>query len=107
MIVGVEEAKEKWCPMARDPIARRGFEEPVCSENGLATCRADQCMMWRQVGGIPCDVRAKCEQNENGEWIEIKKPGPDWEWDNKNYQWFRPYPEKARGYCGLAGRPEE
>lgn len=111
------EARELWCPMARiarhevtevetartsgDPplIAMRTDHHIVggCNTDALgrtrvpASCRciADQCAMWRWAPSTTSHPERRIQDLGNGFKKEVVVSVPD-----------------ARGYCGLAGRPE-
>ena len=47
-----EEAKIKWCPMARVPVLIAGAISSCNRENetsGMIKCVASDCMMWREI----------------------------------------------------------
>lgn len=74
-----QEAKEKWCPMARSTAgyvrgeliqaAVNTYEESYTNPN----CMVSDCMMWR--------------------------------WDYEVDKWGDPVSNPVLGYCGLAGKP--
>jgi len=72
----VEEAKEKWCPFARDTDREINVSASWNRINGKPTertlCIADKCMAWRVVYLVP----------------------------DEGYQ------SEPVGYCGLAGKPQ-
>lgn len=73
-----EEAKTKWCPMARVPAFTvdgsivGSFNDPQEQQSGAARCLGSGCMMWRPA-------------------LAWTPPGAR---------------ESGGGYCGLAGRPD-
>lgn len=94
-----EEAETKWCPQAR--VAKNGnagnryqLDIDAAYSHAFAKCIGSNCMMWR--------------------WAQ--KPNPDWKpesghslsWPQRDMRHEPPMyiDDTARGYCGLAGRPQ-
>jgi len=71
-----EEARTKWCPMARVPVADSGFK-----------CIASDCMMWR-------DVLEQYNVTKESLQKDLKS------WNSTDIIIER---ETGNGYCGLAG----
>lgn len=77
-----KEAKEKWCPFARNPIPLRSNLGNVgfvvgnrAKDDDQSPCIASECMAWR--------------------WQFLAMHGNESE-----------LTEQAKGYCGLAGEPK-
>ena len=92
-----DEAKKKWCPMAREETVVVGRWDKD-GKVGFC-CIASNCMMWRREG----------QQFEYS--IQDERPlGDGWEEDNLFYsttkkikRWNRALPH--HGYCNLGGKP--
>ena len=81
MILTEQEAKSKWCPMARVAVQ----VSPDCAFNRHgwdANCSASECMAWR--------------------WHDLAEK---WVTDIEGHYKDGIYHD-PRGFCGLAGRPE-
>ena len=83
-----DEAKQKWCPFARQASQfREGAPDAMVVANRsekdfpLGNCIASECMAWRWDSRV-----AKLEPHPDGDMCL--------RWDSE-----------PRGYCGLAGKP--
>lgn len=109
-----DEAKTKWCPMIRadnvTPLWHEKKQEPGFTPQAKATCIGSACMAWRwapnSVHGSSPIKEAIAPQmpppNPDGFWVKGAEYSRDF--DTVMYHWGL-FPN--RGYCGLAGRPEE
>lgn len=89
-----DEAKKKWCPMAR-------LQNGVGSYNRLLPqgfgCVASACMMWRVDNRLQVESRKKGDPAPEGGGWTLDNPGASFE------QFSRITPS---GRCGLAGDPK-
>ena len=72
----------------------------ACPYKPNETCDACGCMMWRWADSEREVVTADPGKDGNGPWEYEKYHACNLEY------WRRPYGERRRGYCGLAGRVE-
>ncbi len=99
-----EEARAKWCPMARVVTKEAGYNRFGNGDLSLgASCIASDCAMWR-VGAERTYIKT------NNYW-DVKNPPEGWEWVETFESGLSKFrrtgrPNEVVGYCGLAGRPE-
>lgn len=110
-----DEAKTKWCPMIRadnvTPLWHEKKQEPGFTPQAKATCIGSACMAWQwNVHDMELAV-TPVKIHEAGIIERVPPAGEGWQSADRygfgnDARWFRPM-ENQRGYCGLAGRPEE
>ena len=120
MLVTEKEAEEKWCPMYRMVCVPEGtLWDNRANNQGYSRCEASGCMAWRWVEAIPREATptpkeeiTSCE--ECAHEFMVPYEGRDWK-QLISESWQCPqcgetqmevisYPERRRGYCGLAGK---
>lgn len=105
------EASKRWCPLTTLHSARPTF---LTSDSLYGACIGSHCMAWRwstqlrRTYRIADDAAATVEP-ERPTWVPAS-----WTWtqteDGEPAGWLEPEADaqaRRRGYCGLAGRPEE
>ena len=120
MMLTEEEAKQKWCPMYRMVLHNETLWDNRSNNQGYCRCEASGCMAWRYGEEMPYVVLPQSTEkiedcNECG--LDFMVPHDEKEWRYTATGWQCPrcghiqkeaidHPERRRGYCGLAGKPE-
>lgn len=126
MLLTEKEAAEKWCPHVRIAVLA-GTGGAACNEHpdpeidAACRCVGSRCAMWRWAEPMR---RSLWMPESSVPYSEPAAPAPDrpadvpmsWEWtpamdpSDPSGGWLEPESEanaRRRGYCGLAGKPEE
>ncbi len=107
MIVTEEEAKAKWCPMARSAWGSEAPTNRTLDGNPRLDCMCigAACMHWRWAGP---EVRQSHSSTKREGWRFIAAPDC-YDHDRNEPFWLEPRNDaqkRRRGYCGLAGNPD-
>lgn len=123
MLLTEKEAKEKWCPHVRIAVLA-GHGGAACNTHPdrdiEADCRcvSSRCAMWRWADAPTCQrVQQAHDMHATTEPERPAHVPQSWVFDPYDAEdadcyarWVEPKDEAAarrRGYCGLAGKPEE
>ena len=87
-----EEAKQKWCPFARDAESNAAG---YTTTNTTAKCIGSACMAWR------CGTRGAVKHRETNV-VRFLMPGDTY---NPLEEIHFEADDRSNGYCGLAGNP--